>query len=107
MQSNSSVQINRRRLFSMIGAAAGTTVMYNAMARPPRFCRAIEVRPPNQTQGDPKRASVLILGAGVASMTATRWNCVTPAILCRFSGMWRTSRRPQLVHIWRRPFRRT
>jgi hypothetical protein len=32
MQSISFGQINRRRLFSMIGAAAGATVMYNAMA---------------------------------------------------------------------------
>jgi hypothetical protein len=32
MQGGSAGQINRRRLFSMIGAAAGATVMYNGMA---------------------------------------------------------------------------
>jgi hypothetical protein len=32
MQSSYSGQTTRRRLFSMIGAAAGATVMYNAMA---------------------------------------------------------------------------
>jgi monoamine oxidase len=69
MQSNSSGQINRRRLFSMIGAAAGATVMYNAMATL-GFAAQSKYAGPIKLQGDPKGASVLILGAGVAGMTA-------------------------------------
>ena len=69
MQSCSLGQINRRRLFSMIGAAAGATVMYNAMATL-GFAAQSKYAGPIKLQGDPKGASVLILGAGVAGMTA-------------------------------------
>src|SRR3984957_8779918 len=69
MQSCSLGQINRRRLFSMIGAAAGATVMYNAMATL-GFAAQSKYAGPIKLDGDPKGTSVLILGAGVAGMTA-------------------------------------
>jgi monoamine oxidase len=61
--------INRRTLFSMIGAAAGATVMYNAMTSM-GFAAESDYAGPIKLAGDPKGASVLILGAGVAGMTA-------------------------------------
>jgi monoamine oxidase len=69
MQSSSFGQIDRRRLFSMIGAAAGATVMYNAMATL-GFAAQSKYAGPIKLQGDPKGATVLILGAGVAGVTA-------------------------------------
>jgi monoamine oxidase len=61
--------MNRRTLFSMIGAAAGSTVMYNSMASL-GFVQASSYKGPIKLDGDPKGTSVLILGAGVAGMTA-------------------------------------
>jgi monoamine oxidase len=61
--------INRRALFSMIGAAAGASVMYNAMSTL-GFAAPSPYAGPVQLDGNPKGASVLILGAGVAGMTA-------------------------------------
>src|SRR6202035_3673819 len=61
--------ISRRSLFSMIGAAAGASVMYNAMASM-GFAAESNYTGPIKLHGDPKGASVLILGAGVAGMTA-------------------------------------
>jgi monoamine oxidase len=61
--------INRRNLFAMIGAAAGASVMYDAMTSM-GFAAESKYTGPIKLQGDPKGASVLILGAGVAGMTA-------------------------------------
>jgi len=61
--------MNRRSLFSMIGAAAGASVMYEAMTSL-GFAAESQYRGPITLQGDPKGASILILGAGVAGMTA-------------------------------------
>ena len=61
--------VNRRTLFSMIGAAAGASVMYNAMTSM-GFAAESAYPGPVKLQGDPKGASVLILGAGLAGMTA-------------------------------------
>jgi monoamine oxidase len=61
--------VNRRTLFSMIGAAAGASVMYNAMTSL-GFAAESRYTGPIKLHGDPKGASVLILGAGVAGMTA-------------------------------------
>jgi monoamine oxidase len=61
--------MNRRNLFAMIGAAAGASVMYDAMTSM-GFAAASKYTGPIKLQGDPKGASVLILGAGVAGMTA-------------------------------------
>jgi monoamine oxidase len=61
--------MSRRSLFSMIGAAAGASVMYEAMTSL-GFAAESRYTGPITLQGDPKGASVLILGAGVAGMTA-------------------------------------
>jgi monoamine oxidase len=61
--------MSRRRLFSMIGAAAGASVMYNAMTRV-GFAAESKYAGPIKLEGNPKGASVLILGAGVAGMAA-------------------------------------
>ena len=66
---NDCMGINRRALFSMIGAAAGASVMYNAMSTL-GFAAPSPYAGPVQLDGNPKGASVLILGAGVAGMTA-------------------------------------
>jgi monoamine oxidase len=61
--------MSRRSLFSMIGAVAGASVMYNAMASL-GFAAESDYSGPIRLQGDPKGASVLILGAGLAGMSA-------------------------------------
>ena len=61
--------LNRRSLFAMIGAAAGASVMYDAMTSM-GFAAASKYTGPIKLQGDPKGASVVILGAGLAGMTA-------------------------------------
>jgi monoamine oxidase len=61
--------MNRRSLFKMIGAVAGSAVMYQAMTE---LGHAGEsgYSGPIDLQGDPKGTSVLILGAGMAGMSA-------------------------------------
>ena len=61
--------MNRRDLFRMIGAVAGSAVMYQAMTE---LGHAGEsgYTGPIALQGDVKGASVLILGAGMAGMSA-------------------------------------
>src|SRR3954454_20887359 len=60
---------SRRELLSLIGAVAGSAAMYEAMT-------ALGVASESgykgtvRLEGDPKGASVLILGAGLAGMTA-------------------------------------
>ncbi|ADM09174.1 Amine oxidase precursor [Parvularcula bermudensis HTCC2503] len=59
----------RRDLLTMIGATAGSAAMYQAMtalghAAPSTFSGPVSL------EGDPGGASVLVLGAGVAGMTA-------------------------------------
>ena len=61
--------MNRRSLFAMIGAAAGASVMYDAMTSM-GFATESKYSGPIKLHGDPKGASVLILGAGVAGMAA-------------------------------------
>ncbi len=60
---------SRRSLFQMIGAVAGGAAMYQAMmslghAIPSTYSGPIKL------EGDPKGTSVLVLGCGVAGMTA-------------------------------------
>ena len=69
MGSDNLSSINRRTLFSMIGAAAGASVMYNAMTSM-GFAAESKYAGPIKLQGDPKGASVLILGAGLSGMAA-------------------------------------
>ena len=61
--------MNRRSLFAMIGVAAGASVMYDAMISM-GFATESKYSGPIKLHGDPKGASVLILGAGVAGMAA-------------------------------------
>ncbi|MGN0933619.1 flavin monoamine oxidase family protein [Falsigemmobacter intermedius] len=61
--------ITRRSLLAMVGATAGASAMYAAMtgmghARPSNYAGPVKL------EGDPKGTSVLILGAGLAGMTA-------------------------------------
>ena len=61
--------MNRRKLLAMIGTATSSTVMYQAMASL-GYAAESDYRGPIDLPGDPKGASVIILGAGVAGMTA-------------------------------------
>src|ERR1700729_4229805 len=61
--------MNRRALFRMIGAAAGSAVMYQAMSEL-GYAGESGYTGPLQLTGDVKGASVLILGAGLAGMSA-------------------------------------
>src|SRR5277367_5890638 len=68
MQDEAAV-LRRRDLLSLIGVMAGSAAMYHAMtslgfASESRYQGSIKL------EGDPKGASVLILGAGLAGMTA-------------------------------------
>src|ERR1700685_2382791 len=61
--------LSRRQLLRMIGAAAGGTAMYQAMSGL-GFAAESPYKGPIDLQGAPHGASVLILGAGMAGMTA-------------------------------------
>jgi monoamine oxidase len=61
--------LSRRHLLSLIGASAGGTAMYQAMANL-GFASESPYRGPITLEGNPKGASILVLGAGLAGMTA-------------------------------------
>ena len=61
--------LTRRRLFELIGASVGGAAAYQAMTRL-GFAAESPYRGPIRLEGDPKGASVVILGAGLAGMTA-------------------------------------
>jgi monoamine oxidase len=61
--------MRRRDLLSLIGAAAGGTAMYQAMTSLGLAAES-PYRGPIRLEGDPNGASVVILGAGLAGMTA-------------------------------------
>jgi monoamine oxidase len=61
--------LNRRDLLRMIGATAGGGAMYQAM-HSLGFAAESTYRGPIDLQGAPKGASILVLGAGIAGMTA-------------------------------------
>jgi monoamine oxidase len=61
--------MSRRQLLAMIGTVAGSAVMYNAMTEL-GFAQESPYDGPVKLEGDPKGASVLILGAGLAGMTS-------------------------------------
>src|SRR5580704_12593619 len=70
MEKNSAVSSpSRRDLLRMIGVTAGSTAMYQAM-NSLGFAAESPYRGPIDLQGAPKGASVLILGAGIAGMSA-------------------------------------
>src|SRR5260221_152192 len=64
-----SSSLSRRQLLRMIGATAGGAAMYQAMSSL-GFAAASPYEGPIDLQGAPRGASVLILGAGMAGMTA-------------------------------------
>ena len=68
MQSES-VTVSRRDLLSLIGAVSGSAAMYHAMTSL-GFASDSGYTGPIKLDGDPKGASVLVLGAGLAGMTA-------------------------------------
>jgi monoamine oxidase len=70
MQQNRSFDgLSRRELLSLIGMTAGSAVMYQAMTSM-GLAEESGYKGPLKLDGDPKGASVLILGAGLAGMTA-------------------------------------
>jgi monoamine oxidase len=62
-------ELSRRELLRMIGLTAGSAAMYQAMSNL-GFAADSPYRGPIDLQGAPRGASVLILGAGIAGMTA-------------------------------------
>src|SRR5258708_27661569 len=69
MQGDHSNTISRRDLLSLIGAVAGSAAMYHAMTSL-GFASESTYKGPIRLVGNPKGASVLVLGAGLAGMTA-------------------------------------
>src|ERR1700754_2758585 len=69
MHSESASAPSRRDLLSLIGAVAGSAAMVHAMTSL-GFSSESGYKGPIKLDGDPKGASVLILGAGLAGMTA-------------------------------------
>src|ERR1700754_4740336 len=61
--------VRRRDLLSLVGAMAGSAAMYHAMTSL-GLASESRYRGPVKLEGDPRGASVLILGAGLAGMTA-------------------------------------
>src|ERR1700726_3970540 len=61
--------VSRRDLLSLIGAVSGSAAMYHAMTSL-GFASDSGYKGPIRLGGDPKGASVLVLGAGLAGMTA-------------------------------------
>src|SRR5450432_369728 len=61
--------VSRRDLPSLIGAVSGSAAMYHAMTSL-GFASDSGYKGPIKLEGNPKGASVLILGAGLAGMTA-------------------------------------
>ena len=68
--------LSRRQLLQMIGSTAGSAAMYQAMSSL-GFAAESPYRGPVDLQGAPKGASVLVLGAGMAGMTAAQ-RCAAP-----------------------------
>src|SRR4030088_3710231 len=69
MQGESASVISRRDLLSLIGAVAGSAAMVHAMTAL-GFASESGYKGPIKLEGDTKGASVLVLGAGLAGMTA-------------------------------------
>jgi monoamine oxidase len=69
MHNESASAPSRRDLLSLIGAVAGSAAMVHAMTAL-GFAAESGYKGPIKLEGDPKGASVLILGAGLAGMTA-------------------------------------
>lgn len=61
--------MTRRNLLAMVGFAAGASAMYSAMAGM-GYAGTSDYTGPIKLEGDPKGTTVLVLGAGLAGMTA-------------------------------------
>ena len=61
--------MSRRSLFQLIGSVAGGAVMYEAM-NSLAYAAESQFKGPTDLTGDPKGASVIILGAGLAGMVS-------------------------------------
>jgi monoamine oxidase len=70
MPNESETVVSRRDLLSLVGSVAGSTAMYQAMTSL-GFASETNYNGPIKLSGDTKGASVLVLGAGLAGMTAT------------------------------------
>src|SRR5438270_1722266 len=66
---NEPAAVRRRDLLALIGTIAGSAAMYHAMTSL-GFASESPYQGPIKLEGDPKGASVLVLGAGLAGMTA-------------------------------------
>ncbi len=69
MQSDKATAVSRRDLLALIGTVAGSAAMYQAMSSL-GFAANSAYTGPITLSGDVRGASVLILGAGLAGMTA-------------------------------------
>ena len=69
MSDTAAPSLNRRRLIELVGASVGGAAAYQVMTRL-GFASESPYRGPIKLEGDPKGASVVILGAGLAGMTA-------------------------------------
>src|SRR6201993_4321997 len=69
MSDKEATSVRRRDLLALIGVAAGSAAMYHAMASLGLAAES-SYAGPIRLDGDPKGASVLILGAGLAGMVA-------------------------------------
>src|SRR6202035_5375171 len=69
MPSETEAAWTRRDLLSRVGSVAGSAAMYQAMTSL-GFAAESTYRGPIKLEGDARGASVLILGAGLAGMTA-------------------------------------
>src|SRR5690242_15477217 len=69
MQGGQASTMSRRDLLTLIGVAAGSATMYHAMTSL-GFAAESGYKGPIKLEGDPKGASVVVLGAGLAGMTA-------------------------------------
>src|ERR1700704_2237013 len=66
---NQSETVSRRNLLSLVGSVAGSAAMYQAMTSL-GFASETNYKGPIKLSGDTRGASVLVLGAGLAGMTA-------------------------------------
>jgi monoamine oxidase len=69
MQNEGETGLSRRDLLSLVGSVAGSAAMYHAMTSL-GFASESTYNGPIKLEGDTKGASVLVLGAGLAGMTA-------------------------------------
>ena len=69
MQNEGETGLSRRDLLALVGSVAGSAAMYQAMTSL-GFAAESTYNGPIKLEGDTKGASVLILGAGLAGMTA-------------------------------------